>query len=80
MDTNPRINRKGFLEVVGRVTDSLPGASFKVVLENGQEVLAHLSGKMKMNKIKVLPGDKVRVEMTPYDLTKGRITFVIYES
>lgn len=80
MDTNPRINRKGFLEVVGKVVEALPGASFKVVLENGQEVHAHLSGKMKMNRIKVLPGDKVRVEMTPYDLTKGRITFVIYES
>jgi translation initiation factor IF-1 len=80
METAPRINRKGFIEVIGKITEALPGASFKVILDNGQEIMAHLSGKMKMNKIKVLPGDKVRIEMTPYDLSKGRVTFVIYES
>ncbi|HLC63901.1 MAG TPA: translation initiation factor IF-1 [Patescibacteria group bacterium] len=69
------MNKKGFIEVIGTVEELLPAASFKVKLDNGHEILAHLSGKMRMYHIKLLPGDKVKVEMTPYDLTKGRITF-----
>ena len=63
------------LEVEGRVTDALPNAMFTVQLENGHEILAHISGKLRMNFIKILPGDKVTVEISPYDLTKGRITW-----
>jgi len=63
------------LQVVGTVTESLPNATFRVELENGHKVLAHISGKMRMHFIKILPGDKVTVEMSPYDLTKGRITY-----
>lgn len=59
----------------GEVLELLPSASFKILLANGHEVLAHLSGKMRMNKIRLLPGDKVKIEMSPYDLTKGRITY-----
>lgn len=59
----------------GEVVELLPAASFKVKLDNGHEILAHLSGKMRMFKIRILPGDKVKVQMTPYDLTKGRITY-----
>ena len=66
---------KEFIEVDGEVIELLPAASFKVTLENGHEVLAHLSGKMRMHKIRILPGDKVKVQLTPYDLTKGRITY-----
>ena len=62
-------------EVEGKVTETLPNAMFKVELENGVEILAHVSGKIRMHYIKILPGDRVRVEMSPYDLTKGRITF-----
>ena len=58
----------------GEVTEALPNANFRVALENGQEILAHVSGKIRMNYIKILPGDKVTVELSPYDLTKGRIT------
>ena len=68
-------NTKDFIEVRGNVEELLPGASFKVVLENGQTITAHLAGKMRMNRIRVLPGDDVKVEMSPYDLTKGRITY-----
>jgi len=68
-------NKKGFIEVVGTVNELLPNATFKVELENGKEILAHLSGRMRMFKIRILPGDKVTIEMTPYDLTKGRITY-----
>lgn len=75
MENTPKTNKKGFIEVVGTIEELLPSASFKVKLENGHEILAHLSGKMRMFKIRLLPGDKVRVEMTPYDLTKGRITY-----
>lgn len=57
----------------GEVTEALPNATFRVALENGQEILAHVSGKIRMNYIKILPGDKVTVEFSPYDLTKGRI-------
>jgi translation initiation factor IF-1 len=59
----------------GEVLEALPNATFKVRLENGHEILAHISGKMRMYYIKILPGDKVKVEMSPYDLSKGRITF-----
>lgn len=75
IETQTRVNKKGFLEVGGEVVELLPGATFKVVLENNQEILAHLSGKMRMFKIRILPGDKVTVEMSPYDMTKGRIIF-----
>jgi len=59
----------------GVVTEALPNAMFRVKLENGHEVLAHISGKMRMHYIRILPGDKIKVEMSPYDLTKGRITY-----
>ncbi|MBU1039168.1 translation initiation factor IF-1 [Patescibacteria group bacterium] len=72
---NVGANAKGFLEVEGEVEELLPAATFKVRLDNGHEILAHLSGKMRMFKIRLLPGDKVKVEMTPYDLTKGRIVY-----
>lgn len=63
------------IEVIGTVLEALPNTMFKVKLENGFEVLAHISGKMRMNFIRILPGDKVRVELSPYDLTRGRITW-----
>lgn len=66
---------KDFLEIDGEVTESLPAATFKVKLESGHEILAHLSGKMRMFNIRILPGDKVKIQMTPYDLSKGRITY-----
>lgn len=74
-ENQPKTNKKGFLEIVGTVEELLPAGSFKVKLENGHEILAHLSGKMRMYHIKLVPGDQVKVEMTPYDLTKGRITY-----
>ncbi|PIP21640.1 MAG: translation initiation factor IF-1 [Candidatus Nealsonbacteria bacterium CG23_combo_of_CG06-09_8_20_14_all_40_13] len=61
------------IKVEGEVVEALPNATFKVVLDNGHEILAHLSGKMRLHFIKILTGDKVSVEMSPYDLTKGRI-------
>ncbi|HBY89627.1 MAG: translation initiation factor IF-1 [Ruoffia tabacinasalis] len=63
------------IEVEGIILETLPNAMFKVELENGHEILAHVSGKIRMNYIRILPGDKVTVEMSPYDLTKGRITY-----
>lgn len=63
------------IEQDGTVTEALPNAMFKVELENGHEILAHISGKMRMFYIRILPGDKVKIEMSPYDLTKGRITY-----
>ncbi len=63
------------IEVEGTVTHALPSAMFKVELGNGHEVLAHISGKMRKHYIKVLPGDRVLVELSPYDLTRGRLTF-----
>ncbi|RJQ38730.1 translation initiation factor IF-1 [Candidatus Microgenomates bacterium] len=66
---------QGSFEVDGVVKESLPNTLFRVELSNGDLVLCHLSGKMRMNFIKILPGDRVRVEMTPYDKTKGRIVF-----
>lgn len=70
-----KASKKGFIEMSGEVTELLPNSMSRITLDNGHEVLGILSGKMKMFKIKVLPGDKVTVEMTPYDLTKGRIIF-----
>lgn len=66
---------KDVIEVQGQVLESLPNAMFKVELENGHTVLAHISGKIRMNFIKILPGDRVTVELSPYDLTRGRITY-----
>ena len=66
---------KDVIEFVGTIIEAMPNAMFKVKLENDHEILAHISGKIRKNFIRILPGDKVRVEMTPYDLTKGRITF-----
>jgi translation initiation factor IF-1 len=63
------------IEVEGTVVETLPNAMFKVELENGHRLLAHISGKMRMHFIKILPGDKVSVQMSPYDLNKGRITY-----
>lgn len=72
---NKAISSKDFIEQNGEVLELMPAATFKVRLENGHEILAHLSGKMRMNKIKILPGDRVKVQISPYDLTKGRITY-----
>lgn len=69
------VNAKDFIEMQGEVLELMPAASFKVALENGHEILAHLSGKMRMNRIRLLPGDKVKLQISPYDLTKGRITY-----
>jgi len=63
------------IEVEGTILESLPNAMFKVELENGHRVLAHVSGKMRMHFIRILPGDKVKMELSPYDLTKGRIIY-----
>lgn len=63
------------IEVEGKVVETLPNAMFRVELENGHEILAHVSGKIRMHYIRILRGDKVTVEMSPYDLTKGRITY-----
>jgi translation initiation factor IF-1 len=69
------VSKEDVIEVEGVVTDALPNAMFKVQLENGHEVLSHVSGKLRMNYIRIVPGDKVKLEMSPYDLTKGRITW-----
>ena len=66
---------KEFIEMRGTVEETLPSANFKILLENGQTILGHLSGKMRMNRIRILPGDDVKVEMSPYDLTKGRVVY-----
>lgn len=68
-------NSKDFLEMEGEVIELMPATTFKVALENGHEIMAHLSGKMRMNKIRLLPGDKVKLEISPYDLNKGRIVY-----
>ncbi len=67
--------KQSAIEQEGVVVETLPNAMFKVELENGHVIIAHISGKMRMNYIKILPGDRVRVEMSPYDLSKGRISF-----
>ena len=69
------MSKEDVLEVEGKVLEALPNAMFKVELENGHKILAHISGKLRMNYIKILPGDKVKVELSPYDLTRGRITW-----
>jgi translation initiation factor IF-1 len=63
------------IELEGEVTEALPNTMFKVMLDNEHEVLAHISGKMRMHYIRILPGDRVKVELSPYDLTRGRITY-----
>ena len=67
--------KEDIIEVEGTVVEALPNTNFKVELENGHQILAHISGKLRMNYIKILPGDKVKVELSPYDLSKGRITW-----
>jgi len=67
--------KEDVIEVEGIVSDALPNAMFKVKLENGHEVLAHISGKLRQNYIKILPGDRVTLELSPYDLSRGRITW-----
>ncbi|MFZ4631879.1 MAG: translation initiation factor IF-1 [Patescibacteria group bacterium] len=74
-DSSSTLNAKDFIEIQGEVLELMPAASFRVNLENGHEILAHLSGKMRMNKIRLLPGDKVKLQISPYDLTKGRIIY-----
>ncbi|MBS4535534.1 translation initiation factor IF-1 [Clostridium sp. D2Q-14] len=69
------MSKKDVIEVEGTVVETLPNAMFKVELENGHEILAHISGKLRMNFIRILPGDKVTVELSPYDLSRGRITW-----
>ncbi len=69
------MSKEDVIEVEGVVTDALPNAMFKVQLENGHEVLSHVSGKLRMNYIRIVPGDKVKPEMSPYELSKGRITW-----
>ena len=66
---------KDVIEIEGTILESMPNAMFRVKLENDHEILAHISGKIRKNFIRILPGDSVKVEMTPYDLSKGRITF-----
>ncbi|MEI8005719.1 MAG: translation initiation factor IF-1 [Bacteroidota bacterium] len=69
------MSKQASIQQDGTVVESLGNAMFRVELENGHQITAHISGKMRMHYIKILPGDKVRIEMSPYDLTKGRITF-----
>ena len=69
------MSKADVIEIEGKVIEKLPNAQFLVELENGHKILAHISGKLRMNFIRILPGDKVTVEMSPYDLTKGRITW-----
>jgi len=69
------LSKDDVIEVEGRVTEKLPNATFQVQLENGHTILAHISGKLRMNFIRIIPGDKVLIEMSPYDLTKGRIVW-----
>ncbi|MBR2179380.1 MAG: translation initiation factor IF-1 [Selenomonadaceae bacterium] len=69
------MSKQDVIEVEGKVLEALPNAMFQVQLENGHTILAHVSGKIRMNFIRILPGDKVTVELTPYDLSRGRITY-----
>ena len=69
------MSKQDVIEIEGTVTEALPNAMFKVKLPNGHEILAHVSGKIRMHYIRILPGDRVTVEISPYDLTRGRITF-----
>ena len=74
-NSSDNLNAKDFIEMQGEVLELMPAASFRVGLDNGHEIMAHLSGKMRMNRIRLLPGDKVKLQISPYDLTKGRITY-----
>lgn len=69
------MSKEDVIEVEGKVLEAMPNAMFRVQLENGHKILAHISGKLRMHYIRILPGDKVTVEMSPYDLTRGRITW-----
>ena len=69
------VPKEDVIEVTGTVAETLPNAMFRVELDNGHKILAHISGKMRMHFIRILPGDKVTVELSPYDLTRGRITY-----
>jgi translation initiation factor IF-1 len=69
------MSKEDIIEVQGTVSETLPNAMFRVQLDNGHKILAHISGKMRMHFIRILPGDKVTVELSPYDLTRGRITY-----
>jgi len=69
------LSKDDVIEVEGKIVEALPNAMFQVELENGHKVLAHISGKLRMNFIRILPGDKVTIELSPYDLTRGRITW-----
>ena len=73
--TGPRPSKSDAIAVEGKVKDALPNAMFQVELDNGHMVLGHISGKMRKNFIRILPGDRITVELSPYDLTRGRITF-----
>jgi len=74
-DEKKTLDSKEFIEMRGEVVEAMPSATFKVILENGHEIMAYLSGRMRMHKIRLLPGDRVKVQISPYDLTKGRITY-----
>lgn len=69
------LSKEDVIEVEGTILEALPNAMFQVELQNGHKILAHVSGKLRMNYIRIVPGDKVTIEMSPYDLTKGRITW-----
>ncbi len=68
-------SKKEVIELTGKITETLPSAQFRVKLENGHEIIAHVAGRMRKHYIRIVPGDEVTVELTPYDLTKGRITY-----
>ena len=68
------MKKKEIIELEGKVVEALPNAVFRVKIDSGQEILAHIAGRLRMHRIRILPGDRVRLEVTPYDLTRGRIT------
>lgn len=72
-ETSSRLRDKGTVDIEGEITETLPNAQFRVKLDTGQDIIGHVSGKMRVHRIRVMPGDRVRVAMSPYDLTKGRI-------
>ena len=74
------MSKSGVTEKLGTVKEALPNTTFRVAVDDGPEILAHLSGKMRMYRISIMPGDRVKIEMTPYDQTKGRITYRIKEN
>ncbi len=74
-EKNQAINSKDFIEMEGEILELMPATSFRVAMDSGHEILAHLSGRMRMHKIRLAVGDRVKVQISPYDLTKGRITF-----